>query len=56
MLRTILFLAAHGVPFDVAGSLSEDDLLAWSIIVGENEGGVFDFARMEWCRPDLPRR
>ncbi|WP_256367570.1 hypothetical protein [Duganella vulcania] len=38
----------NGVPFDVALSLPEEVATAWTIALGEQDGGEFDFATMRW--------
>ena len=40
----------EGVPFDVAFSLDADYRTGFSIILGELEGGSFDWSRGEWER------
>ena len=41
-----------GVPFDVAWAMVEccmhADVMAWTVIMGELEGGQFDWDRMRW--------
>lgn len=42
--------ACGGVlPFDVAFSADDDFALAWLIAKGENEGGEFEWHRMQWA-------
>ena len=48
MFRITAFLVRHGVPFDVAHSLDEGQLLAWYIVLGEIEGGSWDWSAMRW--------
>jgi len=43
-----LWLVKNGVPFDVAFSLDDTDRLAWTVVCGEQEGGVFDWSRGKW--------
>ena len=40
-----------GVPYEVANELPSTDRLAWTIIMGELEGGTFNWRRMEWEKP-----
>lgn len=47
-LADCLFLVMHGIPFDVAFSLDEDQRLAWVVIIGEFHGGKFDWAARMW--------
>ncbi len=47
-MRSILYLSDHGVPFDVAASLEPHEMMAWTIIVGEQNGGVWEWGRMAW--------
>lgn len=41
-----------GVPFDIAWAMVEcgmiEDVIAWTVIMGELEGGEFDWDRMRW--------
>lgn len=41
----------EGVPFDVAFSLPPEYRAAFSIILGELEGGTFDWSLGEWEKP-----
>jgi hypothetical protein len=50
-VRERLFLARKGVPWDVAWDLPPDEALAYTVILGEYEGGVFDWQRMKWKDP-----
>jgi hypothetical protein len=43
-----LYLVKHGVPFDVAFSLDEDERLAFVVILGTLEGGIFDWQNLQW--------
>ncbi|MDA8230743.1 MAG: hypothetical protein M0006_05340 [Magnetospirillum sp.] len=47
-LTGALYLVKNGVPFDVALSLSPADVLAFSIIFGQMDGGEWDWGRMTW--------
>lgn len=42
----------HGVPFDVAHSFDDVELLAYCVGLGEIEGGTFDWDRMRWVEKD----
>ena len=41
-----------GVPFDVAFSLDPTDRMAWTIIIGELEGGQWDWSGMAWKKQE----
>jgi hypothetical protein len=45
-------LIKGGVPFDVAWAMvecgMEEDVIAWIVIMGEIEGGEFDWRLMRW--------
>jgi hypothetical protein len=45
-------LVKNGVPFDVAFALAEGgmdaELIAYQVVLGELDGGVFRWDRMEW--------
>jgi hypothetical protein len=41
----------HGVPFDVAFSLNEIDRAAFAIVMGQFEGGKFDWDAMQFRDP-----
>lgn len=43
-----LLLCGKGVPYDVAFALYEHELLAYTVIVGEQAGGQFDWSSMSW--------
>ena len=43
-----LYLVKNNVPWDVAFCLSETELLADYIIMGQHEGNVWDWERMTW--------
>jgi hypothetical protein len=43
-----LGLVKNGVPFERAEALEMTDMLAWTIIFGEFDGGEFDFRHMQW--------
>ena len=47
-LKHRLWLVKNGVPYDVAFSLSKTDATAYGIIMGEFEGGEFDYHCMSW--------
>ncbi len=51
-LRDRVFLVKHNVPFDVALSMDDNTVKAWVIMLGEYEGGVFDWDMDEWSRRD----
>jgi len=36
------------IPWDVAFSLSNDERVAFLIIMGENDGGTFDWTSCKW--------
>jgi DNA-directed RNA polymerase subunit K/omega len=38
----------NGVPFDVAFSLPDEERKAWSIALGEIDGGKFNFDMGRW--------
>jgi len=46
-----LYLVQHGVPFDVAFSLDEDMRLAFCVIIGELNGGHFNWTTRTWDPP-----
>lgn len=39
---------SRGVPFDVAFNLQSEDTLVWTVILGEIDGGEFDWNSMSW--------
>lgn len=43
-----LLLIKNGVPLDVAFSLPVDERLAWAVVMGEINGGKFDWDAMQW--------
>lgn len=47
-----LFLVKHGVPFDVAFSLPDEEMLAFYVILGEYEGGDWSWDEMRWLKRD----
>lgn len=47
-MRECLALVKHGIPFDVAFSLTNDTRVAWNIICGEIDGGEFDWSALEF--------
>ena len=38
----------NGVPFDVAFEMDDVDRFAWSVVLGELDGGTFSWSRGEW--------
>ncbi len=44
-------LATRGVPWDVAIRLTPTELLGYCVVVGELEGGRFDWTLMRWKDP-----
>jgi hypothetical protein len=40
------------VPFDVAFSLQPHEVTAWTIILGEMDGGEFDWHAHQWKKQD----
>lgn len=47
-LRNRLYLVKSGVPWDVAMSIDEVEAFAYCIILGEMEGGKYDWDSMKW--------
>jgi hypothetical protein len=47
----IFRLVKHGVPWDVAWSLSPARRLAYIVVAGELDGGSFDWHRLAWREP-----
>jgi len=43
-----LFLAGHGVPWDVLQGLEDHERLAYCVVIGEQNGESFDWDRMRW--------
>jgi hypothetical protein len=43
-----LYLIRHGVPFDVAFSLTANDRAAFVIACGTLDGHSFDWSRFDW--------
>jgi hypothetical protein len=43
-------LVKHGIPFDVAFSLPNDERVAWLIICREADGQNFDWNSLSWKR------
>ena len=43
-----LYLVKHGVPFDVAFSLPDDERLAFVVVIGTLNGGFFDWQTKRW--------
>jgi hypothetical protein len=50
-MRECLALLKHGVPFDVAFALDNNTRTAWLVMIGENEGGVFNWNTGQWEKP-----
>jgi hypothetical protein len=48
VLRDCLYLAMHGVPFDLAAGLSSTQRVAWVVAMGELRGGRFDWEALAW--------
>lgn len=48
MLTDCLYLVRHGVPFDVAFSLSTVDRMAYVIVLGILDGHDFDWPSFKW--------
>jgi hypothetical protein len=44
----VLYLAMHGVPFELASSLSATQRFAWVVAVGFLKGRAFDWDRLSW--------
>ena len=44
-------LIANGVPWSVAWALGEYEVLAMTVLIGEAQGGEFDWDRMRWKEP-----
>jgi hypothetical protein len=44
----IFRLLKHGVPWDIIWSLTPTRRLAYLVVAGELDGGVFDWGRMRW--------
>ena len=47
-----LYLVHHGVPLDVAFSLSGEERLNWVIVLGTIRGGTYDRASRRWLGQD----
>jgi hypothetical protein len=45
-----MYLVGKGVPWEVAHSLYDHELLGLTVIAGENDGGKFNWDRMEFER------
>ena len=43
-----LYLVHHGVPFDVAFSLKQEERLHWVVVLGTIRGGTYDWASRRW--------
>ncbi|MCP1119630.1 hypothetical protein [Robbsia andropogonis] len=50
-MRNILWLARHGVPFDVAAEMSPTMRFACSVIVSEQGGREFNWRSMTFVEP-----
>jgi len=46
-----LALVKNGVPWHVAMSLSNEERVAFCIMFGELDGGVFDWGALSWRKP-----
>lgn len=46
--RNVLSLVKQGIPFNVAFSLEWHEIIGWLVILGELDGGVFDWNNMKW--------
>lgn len=46
-----LYLVKHGVPFDVAFSLPDDERLAFVVVLGTLNGGLFNWETLRWQEP-----
>jgi hypothetical protein len=55
LLTDCLYLVMHGVPFDVAFSLDDDDRTAWVIAIGELDGKRYDWTTRQWSVPGSGR-
>lgn len=51
----MLSLVAKGVPWEVAQKLRPAQVLAFQIILGQNDGREWDWSRLEWLPPKKPR-
>jgi hypothetical protein len=48
-LRSIAYLMRHGVPLSTIEDMDEADILAWTVAIGESEGGQeYDFTAGIW--------
>lgn len=52
VLRSALALVSQGIPFDVAFALEIEERLAWTVILGEINGGKFNWEARRWERDD----
>ena len=43
-----MILIDHGVPWSVAWALKEHEALAMIVLIGEAQGGEFDWDKMQW--------
>lgn len=48
MFREGLLLVKHGVPFDVAFTMTDEMRLAACVVFGEFEGNQFSWRDMKW--------
>jgi hypothetical protein len=46
-----LYLVRHGVPFDVAFSLADEERTEWVVAIGELDGRRFDWTTRQWSVP-----
>lgn len=51
-MRECLALVKHGVPFDIAFSLSNAERVAWLIICGEIDGYRFNWSTGKFEMPE----
>lgn len=49
MLTQMLYLARNGVPWSVIKAMSAERRIACCVALGEMDGGVFDWAAMDWA-------
>ena len=54
IVRLQLRCLTAGIPFDVVDVLGFNELMAYCVILGEQEGGKFDWDRGEWEQPPEP--
>ena len=53
VLIDCLYLIRHGVPFDVAFSLSPGERAAYVIVLGTLDGHSFDWSAFDWASATL---